>query len=76
VELIHESWQDAPGFEAVKFADYSTGDNGGWIALRTRFEAVKIGSVLKIEAYGQHASGRLREARLDQDAPGSWLVAH
>ena len=71
VDLIHSSFLDAPGFEP---SDFETGDNGGWVAMGGRFEAVKIGDVLKLEAYGQHKSGLLREARLDKDFPGSWLV--
>lgn len=70
VALVHRSWLD----QVARAEDFLTGDDGGWIALRSRFESVKIGDVLKLEAYGQHASGKLREARLDQDAPGSWLV--
>jgi hypothetical protein len=77
VDLLHPSAVEpstTPGFEAVKFEDFLTGDNGGWVALRGRFESVKIGDVLKLEAYGQHPSGLLREARLDKDFPGSWLI--
>ena len=72
VSLIHNSWLD----QVASPEDFLTGDDGGWLALRSRFEMVRPGSVLKIEAYGQHASGKLREARLDQDAPGSWLVKY
>ena len=71
VDLLHPSFLDTPSFEP---SNYATGDNGGWVALGPRFEAVKIGDVLKLEAYGQHKSGLLREARLDKDFPGSWLV--
>ena len=78
VDLVHESWKECPGrlapFEAVNFEDFVTGDDGGWIRLGARFEAVKIGAVLKLEAFGQHASGMLREARLDKDTPDSWIV--
>ena len=84
VDLVHESFKaesgkrkaetDTPGFEAVNFEDFVTGDDGGWIRLGARFEAVKIGSVLKLEAFGQHASGMLREARLDKDTTNSWIV--
>jgi hypothetical protein len=52
------------------------GRDGGWLALRRRLDAVRLGSVLKVEAYGEHASGRLREARLDKDTPDSWLVSY
>ena len=56
-------------------ADSDSGEKRGRIALHSRFEHVRVGSVLKIEAYGLTAKGLLREARLDRDAPGSWLVA-
>jgi hypothetical protein len=47
----------------------------GNLALRgEKFDAVRVGSILKVEAFGQHASGLLREARLDRDTPESWLV--
>ncbi len=51
------------------------GQNAGWLPLRgAKFDQVRIGSTLKIEAYGRHSSGLLREARPDSDAPGSWLI--
>ena len=50
------------------------GLDAGRLALRSRFEAVRLGSVLKVVAFGRHNSGLLREARLDADTPGSWLV--
>ena len=34
------------------------------------------GSVLKVEAFGLTAKGKLREARLDADTPTSWLVKY
>ncbi len=49
--------------------------NCGWLALRgMKFESVRLGSVLKVEAFGLTANGQLREPRPDRDAPGSWLV--
>jgi hypothetical protein len=56
-------------------ADRDSGEKRGRLALHSRFDRVRVGSVLKIEAYGLTAKGLLREARLDRDAPGSWLVA-
>jgi len=56
-------------------ADSVTGEKRGKLPLRSRFERVKVGSVLKVEAFGLHKSGLLREARVDHDAPGSWLVS-
>ena len=37
-------------------------------------DCVKIGSLLKVEAFGRHASGLLREARPCKDTPTSWLI--
>lgn len=49
--------------------------DAGWMPLRgTKFDRVRVGSVLKVEAHGRHPSGLLREARPDQDTPDSWLV--
>lgn len=39
-----------------------------------RIDNVRIGSVLKVEAYGRHDSGLLREARPCKDTPDSWLI--
>jgi hypothetical protein len=56
-------------------ADSVTGEPRGRVALHSRFDRVRVGSVLKLEAYGLTVKGLLREARLDRDAPGSWLVS-
>jgi hypothetical protein len=56
-------------------ADRDTGEKRGRVALHSRFDRVRVGSVLKVEAYGLHRSGLLREARLDRDAPDSWMVS-
>ena len=50
------------------------GRDAGRLAMRSRFEQVRLGSQLKVIAFGRHNSGLLREARLDADTPGSWLV--
>jgi len=55
-------------------ADRESGEKRGRVALHSRFERVRVGSVLKLEAYGLTVRGLLREAILDRDAPGSWLV--
>jgi ATP-dependent DNA ligase len=54
--------------------DSETGEKRGKIALRSHYDSVRVGSILKVEAYGLHASGLLREARLDRDTPRGWLV--
>ena len=50
------------------------GAPAGRLALRDKSLLVRVGSVLKVEAYGRHKSGLLREARLDRDSEDSWLV--
>lgn len=59
--------------EIVRLADRDTGEARGRMALRGRINEVRVGSLLKVEAYGLTAKGLLREARPDKDAPGSWL---
>lgn len=48
--------------------------DGGWLPARAVFDRVRVGSVVKLTAFGQHASGLLREARFDKDTATSWLV--
>jgi hypothetical protein len=63
--------------EIVPFQDVKNLEPAGSLALRgEKFDAVRPGSILKVEAFGRHKSGLLREARLDLDAPGSWLVKY
>jgi hypothetical protein len=59
---------------SVELFDAATGQPRGKLALRRRFDQVRVGSVLKVEAFGLTERGMLREARLDRDAPGSWLA--
>jgi hypothetical protein len=48
-----------------------------WIPLRGgKFEQVRIGSILKLNALGVTAAGCLREARLDADRPESWRATY
>ena len=61
---------------SVILADRESGEKRGRIALHSRFDRVRVGSVLKVEAFGLTAKGLLREARPDHDAPGSWLVTY
>jgi len=64
-----------PARGSVALADAATGQARGQLPLRGgKFERVRVGSVLKVEAFGAHASGLLRESRPDQDSPTSWLV--
>lgn len=55
-------------------ADRDSGEMRGRVAMHSRFERARVGSVLKVEAFGLTARGMLREARLDRDTPASWLV--
>ena len=57
-------------------ADRDSGEKRGRVALHSSFDRVRLGSVLKIEAYGLTARGMLREARLDKDSPSSFLVSY
>ena len=60
---------------SVMLADRDSGEKRGKMALHSKFEQVRVGSILKVETFGLTAKGLLREARPDHDAPGSWLVA-
>jgi ATP-dependent DNA ligase len=40
-----------------------TGEDCGWMPCRAAFDRIRLGDVVEIEAYGRHASGKLREAR-------------
>jgi ATP-dependent DNA ligase len=59
---------------SAELADAATGQPRGKLPLRSRFGLVRVGSVLKVEAFGVTERGMLREARLDRDTPTSWLV--
>ncbi len=77
VDIKFAPFQDVknPMPQNVGFQDIKNLEPAGSLALRgAKFDAVRVGSILKLEAFGKHASGLLREARLDGDAPGSWLV--
>ena len=60
---------------SVVLVDSITGEKRGKLPLRGgKFELVRVGSILKVEAFGLTNKGLLREARPDHDEPGSWLV--
>ena len=61
---------------SVELADAASGQLRGKLPLRGKFDRVRVGSVLKVEAYGLTARGMLREARLDRDTPASWLASY
>ncbi len=64
-----------PSRGSVILADRDSGEKRGRLPLRSRFEQVRVGSILKVEAFGLTAKGMLREARLDRDTENSWLVS-
>jgi hypothetical protein len=66
-----------PEFPGSSCPDFRPDGDAGWLPLRGgKFDRVRVGSVLKVEAYGRTAKGMLREARLDKDTPDSWLVRY
>lgn len=73
LELADGGWRLADG-EFTQTPDPKP-QTRGWMPLRgNKFESVRVGSVLKVEAFGLTESGKLREARPDKDTPTSWLV--
>lgn len=59
----------------VWLVDRDTNEPRGKLPLRgNKFEQVRGGSILKVEAFGLTAKRLLREGRPDSDGPGSWLV--
>lgn len=64
-----------PWTGGAHLTDSVTGEPRGMVPIRgTKANLVRVGSELKIEAYGLTRKGLLREARLDKDTPMSWLV--
>ena len=61
---------------SVELADAATGQARGKLPLRGKFDRVRVGTVLKVEAFGLTERGMLREARLDRDTETSWLVSY
>jgi ATP-dependent DNA ligase len=39
------------------------GEDCGWCPCRAQFDRVEIGSIVEVEAYGRHVSGKFREVR-------------
>lgn len=59
---------------SVSLTDAATGQERGKLPLRGKFSQVRVGSILKVEAFGLTTRGLLREARPDRDTETSWLV--
>lgn len=65
----------AAGKQSVSIADAATGQPRGSVSLfGGKADCVRVGSILKVDAYGRHKSGLLREARPCKDTPDSWLI--
>lgn len=63
------------GCQSVRIVDSASGQDRGRVALfGGKCDRVKIGSVLKIEGFGLHKSGLIREPRICKDTPESWLI--
>jgi hypothetical protein len=62
------------GTQSVLIVDSATGKPRGKLSLLGgKREQVRIGSLVKVEGFGLHASGLIREPRVCKDAPNSWL---
>lgn len=65
------------GKQSVGIVDNLTGQDRGRVSLfGGKADRIRVGSILKVEAYGETASGLLREPRPDKDSPESWLVSY
>jgi ATP-dependent DNA ligase len=65
------------GKNSAQIADSVTGENRGSIPLRGgKVDRVRVGSILKVNAFGAHPSGLLREAKPDDDSENSWLISY
>ncbi len=68
--------KDTTGKSVVTIADSVSGEPRGRLSLfGNKFDRVRVGSVLKVEAFGKHASGLLREGRCCRDSETSWLIS-
>ncbi|MDE2019832.1 MAG: hypothetical protein KGJ13_05820 [Patescibacteria group bacterium] len=64
------------GAQSVFIEDAETGSARGKINLHSRCDRVRIGSLLKIRGLSLTDNGKVREPRLDDDSPTSWLVKY
>ncbi len=46
------------------------GEDCGWLAAHSAFDQIRPGDIVEVIAYGRHASGKFREARLARDEFG------
>jgi hypothetical protein len=62
------------GTQSVCIVDAASGQaRGNLPLLGGKCDRVRVGSLLKVEGFGLHASGLIREGRVCRDTPDSWL---
>ena len=63
------------GKQSVRIVDSASGQARGNLALfGGRCDRVRLGSILKVEGFGLHKSGMIREPRVCKDTAASWLI--
>jgi hypothetical protein len=63
------------GTQSVEIADANTGAARGNVKLGGgKCDRVRVGSLVKVEGFGLHRSGLVREPRVCKDTPDSWLI--
>jgi hypothetical protein len=63
------------GCQSVRIVDNASGQARGNLPLfGGRCDRVRVGSILKVEGFGLHRSGLIREPRVCKDSENSWLI--
>jgi hypothetical protein len=63
------------GKQSVAIVDSASGQaRGNLPLLGGKCDRVRVGSLVKVEGFGLHPSGLVREPRICKDAPTSWLI--
>jgi hypothetical protein len=63
------------GCQSVRIVDSASGQARGNLPLfGGRCDRVRVGSILKVEGFGLHRSGLIREGRVCKDSETSWLI--
>ena len=63
------------GCQSVRIVDNASGQARGNLPLfGGRCDRVRVGSILKVEGFGLHRSGLIREGRVCKDSETSWLI--
>ena len=61
--------------QSVGISDAANGQARGAVALRGgKCDQIRVGSLIKVEGFGLHPSGLIREPRPCKDTPTSWLI--